>query len=204
MATPCSAAVPSAALLLQGFLHDTASPYAHKVHFTIYTIKDTSRQLGPWRERGACHGSDAPGQFASKLAPQGTIAYSHAVLSACRISARTKAVPPIPSTRVQHGCHLLGLCRCAGINFDLESFKQQLTRLAMPHQQFTFGQVRTLGGSRHAVLAQYLCHTEQPVLESQGACLGTAFGLSVRPANQTYPCFPPCFPPFAVCAEPAG
>lgn len=36
----------------QGYLHDTASPYAHRVHFTIYTIKDTSRQLGPWRQRG--------------------------------------------------------------------------------------------------------------------------------------------------------
>lgn len=75
----------------------------------------------------------------------GTITCSHALLlSACRISARTKAVPPTLSTRVRRVCFLLGLRRCAGINFDLESFKQQLTRLAMPHQQFTFGQVRTL------------------------------------------------------------
>lgn len=69
-------APPSATWHHQGYLHDTASPYAHKVHFTIYTIQDTSRKLGPWRERG--------------------------------------------------------------VQFDLDSFKQQLARLAMPHQAFSF------------------------------------------------------------------
>lgn len=48
----------------QGLLHDTASPYAHKVHFTIYTIKDTSRQLGPWRDRGV---QGQQGLFAMRL-----------------------------------------------------------------------------------------------------------------------------------------
>ncbi len=33
-------------------------------------------------------------------------------------------------------------CACpVGIEFDLESFKLQLQRLAMPHQQFSFSQV---------------------------------------------------------------
>jgi hypothetical protein len=32
----------------------------------------------------------------------------------------------------------LGLCRPAGVQFDLDSFKQQLARLAMPHQAFSF------------------------------------------------------------------
>eukprot|EP00879_Flechtneria_rotunda_P013168 GHRR01013753.1.p1 GENE.GHRR01013753.1~~GHRR01013753.1.p1 ORF type:complete len:943 (+),score=342.78 GHRR01013753.1:553-3381(+) len=72
-------APPSATWHHRGYLHDTASPFAHKVHFTIYTIQDTSRVLGPWRLRG--------------------------------------------------------------VHFDLEAFKQQLSRLAMPHQAFSFNQV---------------------------------------------------------------
>ncbi|KAF6255218.1 hypothetical protein COO60DRAFT_237950 [Scenedesmus sp. NREL 46B-D3] len=69
-------APPSATWHHQGYLHDTASPYAHKVHFTVYTIQDTSRKLGPWRE--------------------------------------------------------------PGVQFDLDSFKEQLSRLAMPRQAFSF------------------------------------------------------------------
>jgi hypothetical protein len=68
--TPCLQRRPArrAQPLLQGYLHDTASPYAHRVHFTIYTIQDTSRKLGAWRDRGAflcgvcvCGGGLSPG-----------------------------------------------------------------------------------------------------------------------------------------------
>eukprot|EP00878_Enallax_costatus_P020352 GHUV01021506.1.p1 GENE.GHUV01021506.1~~GHUV01021506.1.p1 ORF type:complete len:850 (+),score=172.67 GHUV01021506.1:211-2760(+) len=69
-------APPSATWHHRGYLHDTASPFAHKVHFSVYNIQDTSRQLGPWREKG--------------------------------------------------------------VHFDIEAFKQQITRLAMPHQAFSF------------------------------------------------------------------
>ncbi|KAI8467147.1 MAG: hypothetical protein J3K34DRAFT_431559 [Monoraphidium minutum] len=45
-------APPSATWHHNGYLHDSASPYAHKVHFTVYTIQDNSRKLGDWRARG--------------------------------------------------------------------------------------------------------------------------------------------------------
>jgi hypothetical protein len=60
----CAAAAVLLRLLLllllrfQGYLHDTASPFAHQVVFTIYTIQDTSRSLGgSWRTKGGSRGS---------------------------------------------------------------------------------------------------------------------------------------------------
>jgi hypothetical protein len=69
-------APPSATWHHHGYLHDTASPYAHNVHFQIYKIADTSRKLGPWRAHG--------------------------------------------------------------VEFDVEKFKQQTQRLALPNQKFTY------------------------------------------------------------------
>ncbi|KIY95904.1 hypothetical protein MNEG_12058 [Monoraphidium neglectum] len=45
-------APPSATWHHSGYLHDSASPYAHKVHFNVHTVFDNSRKLGDWRARG--------------------------------------------------------------------------------------------------------------------------------------------------------
>lgn len=57
------------------------------------------------------------------------------------------------------------------------------------------------GGSRHAVLAQYLCHTLQPVSwDHRTPVLGLPFGLIQRTACKPNPCslslFPALFPAF--------
>ena len=45
-------APPTATWHHKGYLHDTASPYTHAVHFTMYMVADNSRKLGQWRQRG--------------------------------------------------------------------------------------------------------------------------------------------------------
>ncbi|KIZ06099.1 hypothetical protein MNEG_1854 [Monoraphidium neglectum] len=69
-------APPSAGWHHAGGLRDAASPYAHKVHFMVHTLQDSSRKQGDRGERAA--------------------------------------------------------------PFDMETFREQVSRLALPHQSFTF------------------------------------------------------------------
>jgi hypothetical protein len=96
----------------------------------------------------------------------------------------------------QRGCCCCLACAAvAGINFDLESFKQQLSRLAMPHQQFTFGQVCAHLGSRrgtHVVLTQHTSHT----VISSGHRTHVMGLIRVCAVWTNKPHLPPCFPPF--------
>lgn len=134
--------------VLQGYLHDTASPYAHRVHFTVYTIKDTSRNLGPWRDRGDQGGGAQVVEglrFTLLCCLCAYVSPRADMLQSCWASTHY----PVPLlTLMSSLCSLFlydpqtnNTLFITGIDFDLESFKIQLQRLAMPHQTFSFSQV---------------------------------------------------------------
>lgn len=60
-----------------------------------------------------------------------------------------------------------------GIEFDLEAFKQQLMRLAMPHQQITFSQVWGFGE-----IGLALTSCLQAMLNNRSAQLHDTWGSS--------------------------
>lgn len=70
------------------------------------------------------------------------------------------------------------LLLAAGINFDVEAFKHELQRLAMPHQHFSFSQV-SWGAQMHNQLSAYRCALVQGTLDN--TTIGAIYSCCIWP-----------------------